>query len=370
VVKELIFFTTSTLTERDFKRFQFEFFLKEDVGITVCNLALLFEYEEVFLKPFSNSVNHLYLDSYESLNFFLSKINIRNTYLILLFPINSNTIDFYKLISKHKLNYINIKLGLTSSPYSNYKKILIRFYYFFFKLFYSLKPAKIIFYAGRKAKHNLYDFKTNFQTKLISVSSFDYLNAVNTISKKKIDQPYFLFIDEMYVKHPDFKGVDVMKISEKKYFLQINAILTKIQKKYNLKPIVCLHPRSDKRWASNFDFETIKNQTSELIKFSNFVLTHASTAISFAVLFFKPIIQIKMNAKSKYFLNVLENYNKELETNILHYKNNFDSKNLKLDFNKERYNNYIKDYFNDNSNSKLYSKELIKILKSNNKCVE
>ena len=370
MVKELIFFTTSTLTERDFKRFQFRYFLKEKFKITVCNLAVLFEYEKVISKPYNNSLNHKNLNNYESLISFLSRINIRNTYLILLFPINSNTINFYKLISQYKLNYINIKVGLTSLPYSNFKKILIRFYYFFFKLFYSLKPAKIIFYAGRTAKHNLYDFKTNFQTKLISVSSFDYLNAVNTISKKKIDQPYFIFIDEMYVMHPDFKGVDLMKMSEEKYFLQINAILTKIQKKYNLKPIVCLHPRSDKRWASNFEFETIKNQTSELIKFSNFVLTHASTAISFAVLFFKPIIQIKMNVKSKYFLSALENYNKELETDVLHYKTNFDCNNLNLVVNKKLFNSYIKKYFNDNSSSKLYSKELIKILKTNQKCAE
>jgi hypothetical protein len=370
VVKELIFFTISTLTERDFKRFQFEVFLKEDYRLTVCNLAFLFKYEEVFLKPFSDSVNHICLDSYDSLNCFLSKINISNTYLIPLFPINSNTIGFYKLVSNYKLNYINVKLGLTSSPYSNFKKILIRFYYFFFKLFYNLKPSKIIFYAGSIVKRNLYDFKTNFHTKFISVSSFDYLNAINTTNNKKIDQPYFVFIDEMYVNHPDFKGVDVMKMSEKKYFLQINDILNKIQIKYNLKPVVCLHPRSDKSWASNFDFKTVKNQTNELIKYSNFVITHASTAISYAVLFYKPIIHIKMNIQSKYYLNVLENYNKDLETNILHYKNNFDSKNLKLDFNKERYNNYIKAYFNDNSNSKLYSKELIKILKPNNKCVE
>jgi len=369
VVKELIFFTTRTLTERDFKRFQFEFFLKEDFRITVCNLAFLFEYEEVFLKPFSNSLNHKNLDSYDSLNCFLSKINIGNTCLILLFPINSKTIDFYKLISKYKLNYINIKLGLTSSPYSDYKRIVIRLYYFLFKLFYNLKPAQIIFYAGSIAKHNLYDFKTNFDTKLISVSSLDYLNALNTINKKKIDQPYFVFIDEMYVSHPDFKGLDVMKMSEKKYFTEINTILKKIQKKYNLKPIVCLHPRSDKRWESNFDFETIKNQTRELIGYSNFVLTHSSTAISYAVLFYKPIIQIKMNTYSKYFLNALENYNKELETDILHFNNCFDTKNLKLVVNKELYNLYIKNYFNDNSNSKLYSKELIKILKSNNKCV-
>ena len=147
-------------------------------------------------------------------------------------------------------------------------------------------------------------------------------------------------------------------------------ILKKIQKKYNLKPIVCLHPRSDKRWESNFDFETIKNQTMELIKYSNFILTHSSTAISYAVLFFKPIVQIKMNVFSNYFLYALENYHKDLETEILHHKTNYDSQNLKLVVNKELYNIYIKNYFNDNSNSKLYSKELIKTLNSNNKCVE
>ena len=370
MVKNLIFFTTRTLTERDFKRFQFRYFLKENFKITVCNLAVLFKYEKVILKPYNNSLNHKNLNNYESLDSFLSKINIRNTYLILLFPINSNTINFYKLISQYKLNYINIKLGITSSPYSKFKKIVIRLYYFFFKLFFNLKPAQIIFYAGRIAKRNLYDFKINFDTKLISVSSFDYLNFVNSNKEKKINQPYFVFIDEMYVNHPDFKGVDVMKMNEKKYFIEINTILKKIKKKYNLKPIVCLHPRSDKRWESNFDFETIKNQTMELIKYSNFILTHSSTAISYAVLFFKPIVQIKMNVFSNYFLYALENYHKDLETEILHHKTNYDSQNLKLVVNKELYNIYIKNYFNDNSNSKLYSKELIKTLNSNNKCVE
>ena len=71
MVKKLIFFTTRTLTERDFKRFQFRYFLKEKFKITVCNLAVLFEYEKVISKPYNNSLNHKNLNNYESLISFL-----------------------------------------------------------------------------------------------------------------------------------------------------------------------------------------------------------------------------------------------------------------------------------------------------------
>ncbi|MDA7805104.1 hypothetical protein N8991_03500 [Schleiferiaceae bacterium] len=300
-------------------------------------------------------------ENYNDLSSLISAINVDNTYAVVLFPLNSKTKSFYTLISSYKLNYINLKLGTQPAPYSLLKESILRIYYLWFKYYNKFVPAKIIFYSGNKAK--FYDLIANSNTALVSVSGFDYINYHNTLNDEFVSCPYFVFVDEIYVSHPDLQGRDIMHLGEEKYFEEINEVLVRLAVKYNLEPVVCIHPRASDAWASKYRFKTVRGKTNVYIKKSQFIVTHASTAISFAVLSFKPIVQVRMNVQVKYYLKVLENYNRELATDILHYENNYDMTHLNLVVDENLYYAYINRYLSEEADPVYYSKELMKIMK-------
>ena len=74
-------------------------------------------------------------------------------------------------------------------------------------------------------------------------------------------------------------------------------LIDKIEKKYNAKVVIACHPKSNYKIEDNFfnNRTLINHKTENLIKFSKFVITHGSTAISYAILYEKPILTILAN---------------------------------------------------------------------------
>ena len=87
--------------------------------------------------------------------------------------------------------------------------------------------------------------------------------------------------------------------------------------------IIAAHPRSEYEKIGNMfnDRIFIRDKTVNLVKFSNFVIAHSSTSISYAILYEKYVNIIFSGDFSMRYKNVITLISKELELNRWIFQN-------------------------------------------------
>ena len=172
------------------------------------------------------------------------------------------------------------------------------------------KKPKIIFdKVVIGGKIGLKDAAIGLSTKVIYAHSLDYDNYLsnNKALKLEIKKPYAVFLDQYLPFHPDapvFFGVDP-RCTPEKYYPALNNFFNIFEKKFNMKVIVCAHPKSDYENKSNYLYgrKFVKNETINLVKNCNIVFAHGSTTITYAVLYKKPLVFLLSNEYIRSFDN-------------------------------------------------------------------
>ncbi len=182
-----------------------------------------------------------------------------------------------------------------------------------------IHPFTYVFYAGKRGLSTIgYGGENNLDKSiLIPVNSFDFDKSITIkhTDENLIDQRYCVFLDAYLPFHPDFDLVHMPKVNAETYYNSLNNFFDYIERVINLKVVIAAHPRSDyekKRFYKNR--RIIKYKTGELIKHSEFVLTHASTSVSFAIIFKKPVVFIYGN-------DIKKTYPHGMYLQILHFAN-------------------------------------------------
>ena len=158
---------------------------------------------------------------------------------------------------------------------------------------FSVKPAKIILAGGEECIKNHYPTNANTEVLWAHLLDFDlYLEEKNNpVSERLIA----VFIDEYTPFHPDciVAGIKPYVAPDRYYFL-LNNFFKLIENKLGLELVIAAHPRS--HYENHPDYfegrKCIRGQTIKLIRKSKLVLSHSSTALSFANLFYKPVVFI------------------------------------------------------------------------------
>ena len=221
---------------------------------------------------------------------------------------------------------------------------------------FSKKKPKIVFEkVVIGGKIGLKDAAIGLNTKVIYAHSLDYDNYLsnNKALKLRIKKPYAVFLDQYLPFHPDataFFGVDP-RCTPEKYYPALNNFFNIFEKKFNMKVVVCAHPKSDYKNNSNYLYgrKFVKNETINLVKNCNIVFAHCSTAITYAVVYKKPLVFLLSNE----YIRSFDNYTplvtaKKLNSSYFNIddKNN-DSKiqNINLfKIDKKKYKIYKDDY--------------------------
>ena len=254
---------------------------------------------------------------------------------------------------------IRIEAGLLPSiNISNWEKLK-----YLFKKFDISKIKKKIIYISKinntNLTNNVYDLhictglssEKKFDCKKIFSHSFDYdiyLKEKNIENRYKSD--FIVFIDNGVCDHPDYSLLSIDSYAKpENYYPNMNKCFNKIERYFKKKIIICAHPRIKNTSNTSKLFDNRKviiGKTSELIRNSFLVLSHDTTAISYVVLWKKPLIFLTSNEmiKNNYysilsFLKVLKlkdynidkinkNYNFEIESKkafnrYTFYKDNF-----------------------------------------------
>jgi hypothetical protein len=179
-------------------------------------------------------------------------------------------------------------------------KILIKKYIinFFIKNFDYFK-SEFILKAGKKYLNT----NNSLFTKVISGVSYDYSRYLRRSKFKKISNinNYAVFIAAPGPKNPNDSLFWKTKMADvpTDYYNALNNFFLDIERIYKTKVIIALHPKSpsNKRIKELGERFSYYNKTLELVKNSKFIINFASTSISYALLFKKPIFFIYTEAQ-------------------------------------------------------------------------
>lgn len=162
------------------------------------------------------------------------------------------------------------------------------------------RPAK---YVMMSCEHASCDYKVSNSTKYISCNSSDYndYKRLKCYEQKK----QIAFIDQYTPFHSDNILRGLSQIPAKKYYNALNLFFSRIEEKYGSEVVICAHPSALKYKEKDYfnGRKVVYNETALQIKKSIGVITHFSTAISFPIIDFKPIILITTDDMESYHLS-------------------------------------------------------------------
>jgi hypothetical protein len=181
------------------------------------------------------------------------------------------------------------------------KEIINRIIGIAYKKMRLVKPFDIVFAAGYAAMSSHMD-----AGKIVPINMVDYDYFITTISltERFVVKPYAVFLDIYlpFQKNNLHLG-NLNALDPHDYFSACNRFFDIIERKFGVKVVIAAHPRSDYENNTFEGREIYRGLTPELVKDANFVISHNSTSLSYAVLNTKPIIFIYTNEMKLLYKN-------------------------------------------------------------------
>ncbi len=180
-----------------------------------------------------------------------------------------------------------------------------------------VKPFEIVFAAG-----NVLLAQHQYAVKVVPINLFDYDHYVQASFRvdRLIQGRYAVFLDINLPSHSDHAFFGFAPINAVAYYRSLNSFFHLLEETYGTRIVIAAYPTSDYGDELFEGREMHRGLTAELVKDADFVLTHASTATSYPVLNYKPIIFIYTNEQlsigKKTFIKELQSLADYLEAPI------------------------------------------------------
>ena len=369
-MKKIFFLTDIGFSKRDYERFQIEK-LKKAFDVYIIDLTLCFQ--KLFIKNKVNKEKLYKLEKYiqiENIEHCLSIISsIKPEYAFdFISETNQQVLKIKKFLKKKNVKLVYYQTGLVPSLNRTFKENLLRIIFLILKPFYLYVKLSRIFRRKlnlKKLKNISYDFifvsgidgaahhQAKFSKKIIYSHSLDYEKFLNFKPSNISQKNYLIFLDQNLPFHSaQFFRKEKPHVTEAKYYPALHNTFLKLEKKFKMEVVIAPHPRADiSKYKNFFKGRKVSNlDTIELVKKSNGVLTHTSTAISFAVIYRKPIIFLTSNEIIQSFDDYrVHNSSRIFNSKLINidnkkYLNNINSEDFTLSTDRVKYDLYFKNY--------------------------
>lgn len=230
-----------------------------------------------------------------------------------------------------------------------------------FKLLPQPAPLDIIFTAGQLAEQiHEKDAKS-----IVRIQHFDVDTAAMAAHEPGDDMQEFLnccvFLDDYLPFHPDFQIGNVPKIDPERYYVALNNFFDQVESVTRRPVVIAAHPKA--RYEKNpfSRRKVIFGKTHRLVKIASLVLAHQSTAVSFAVIFKKPLLLLfsnEMRAADYYVYALMLGTSQILGCPLIDFTQTTSPSNFQIQVDKSRYSEYYRRYLS-NSNDPRSSAEIV-----------
>ena len=310
MIKRIIFLVGVRFNFRDYQRFGIEILQQNGFSVEVWDMASVLypKFAKNYTPPDIFSYNGLILfkDELELCNK-ISKLSNTDFVINLVAYLFSN-MKVHRALSKSHANYaifytnlpepIVEKIGLSFLSYNlkrltsfrrldRCKRLFMKFPF----LWLGMKAASLAIAVGENSINNGYPVDKN--TEVLWIHTLDYDLYLKEKDVPCFEKPIAVFLEDYFPSDPE----PVMLCSKfpfdpDNYYETLNNFFNIIEEKTGLEMVIGGHPRCACENTSDYfkGRKYIRGKTINLVKECQLVLTHCSTAVNFANLFYKPVI--------------------------------------------------------------------------------
>ncbi len=240
------------------------------------------------------------IKNYNHLESLLKKEENLNASYIICIVYEYKALKLYRLLTHYKCRLYFIKWAvfphknriiskLLSHPFKLTVRVFDKIITLTSKKIGMVKPFEKIFYAGSAALSFARDTTKNIP---ISMCDFDNFLLSKDHSNELSGKNYSVFLDINLPFHPDLYLINSRYITPEKYFDSLNNFFELVEKKFGVDVVVAGHPSSNYQENTFNGRKILKYVTPVLVRDAQFVISHHSASMNFAVLNKIPIIFI------------------------------------------------------------------------------
>lgn len=303
---KIIFISYIPLTQKLEDDFYVQYLLDKGFKVNFWDITDIY-YKNI---RFSGELERDYIEKIRSFGELKQKIreeDVSRVVFIPFPPLTGNTIRLYRLLTKHNCRLYFLGRGVLpehSSDKSFHQKAIGRINLFlrdpkkfyiallhrfagFLKLVRYIKEYDMVFVAGSSAER-IYQGAL----KLVPVNHFDYDNYLSTkdSSGRLVEGKYCVYLDMNYMRCSNLEMLGLRGINADIFCEKMNGFFDAVERKFDVNVIIAAHPLAE---YCNDEFcgrKIIKNGTNQLVKDCDFVISHFSTSLSYAILYEKPVM--------------------------------------------------------------------------------
>ena len=383
MIKKVVFFLSWPLDQRNFNRFGADILQKNGFEV------IFFDFTPIIYPIVHANKNISDTFQYKKLYYFFNKKDgiqsilklTKECVLIVLFPCERETFWIYKALKKTEAHYAisvtnavpnlninsksqNLLERLTNSNLQDISKYIFNIPFRpIFSKYLGIRAPKFWLAGGEKSPGNYFNsYLLNNETEILWLHTLDYdIYLENSSCQSQNISNKAVFIagpGPLFLRDELIQGRSTL--SKERYFPSLCSFFNKVEQTLNVRIEIAAHA------GSNYESHpivfgerlTIRGNIFQMINQARFVITHASTAINFAVLLKKPIIFITTDEYESVPIDSLDIKSmasrfKKRPINIDHSFNVDWEKELSID--KYCYDKFENDYIKKKGSEKLNS---------------
>jgi hypothetical protein len=315
---------------------------------------------------------------------------VKEVVYVVLFPLNNSSKNVFIKLSKLKQRIVYIDWGAmplsvaSTQPTKikrfvgafrslNYFKLVLHSrYILFLQKLKIIKKFDLVFASGSF----LVEVPRHAE-KVVSIPFTDYIEYKKAEKNSKIETSRFaVFLDINLPFQTDLALAGMTPIDPEIYYSEINSFFDMIEVNFNVEVVIAAHPKTSLNLQYFANRIVKRMKTAELVRNAEFVISHQSTSISYAVLNYKPIMFIYTPTMDLLYKSSavfeIKNIAQYLGSDAINTNSSLDSGLILLpQVNNTIYENYIERYIaskdsQQRSPSDIFLFEIINLIK----CVE
>jgi hypothetical protein len=224
---------------------------------------------------------------------------------IMLVSYNGQLARIFRLLSRARCRMLNFAWGALphdpSSPWRKFltcatnparcaREIVNRSRARALRKFGLVAPFAVTFAAGAVATA-----ASAHAEKVVPINYFDYdlyVKAKSAGAPPVVPGRYIVFLDSNLPFHSDLAFLGYRHIDPVRYYRSLNRFFELLEQAYGVRVVIAAHPRADYDASTFAQRPMHRLVTAELVRDADLVLSHTSTAMSYAVLNGKPLMFI------------------------------------------------------------------------------
>ena len=247
-----------------------------------------------------------YLKTYQEFEALVRQPENQDAVYVMLISYSGRFSKPFRLLSKYNCKTVFLNWGAmpTTAPAPRWQRIIYRFFTkpvnfvitvvdeilgIAYRKLNVVKRFDIVFTAGQAVT-----LAPQYARKVVpfNLCDFDQYTLVRLTNERTVQGRYAVYLDQNLPHHTDFALSGMRTVGSKSHFKSLCRFFRLIEDAYGIKIVIALHPKTDCGSEEFEGRETYRLLTAELVKNAECVITHTSTALSYAILSLKPTLLI------------------------------------------------------------------------------